>query len=202
VKCLHAHVAHTLAGGDDPVGRWTLEQLGANPDDPGATQPNGTLTLAIDDRDVVIRAAGSEPISLPIGPLALLDGPLRDEDPPAPASLTNALGLVHDHLDDAIIAEPAIGETTDIVIVGRHAVVVAAVEVGADDVEPGHRLSRAEADEVFRTLALESVDDRRHNPGLPEEYVESIVATCCVILGVMRRLQLDGVTIGGPEAAV
>ena len=27
VKCLHAHVAHELAGGDDPVGRWALEQL-------------------------------------------------------------------------------------------------------------------------------------------------------------------------------
>ena len=28
VKCLHAHVAWYLAGGDDPVGRWTVEQLG------------------------------------------------------------------------------------------------------------------------------------------------------------------------------
>ena len=30
VKCLHAHVAHLLAGGDDPVGRWTLAQLDAD----------------------------------------------------------------------------------------------------------------------------------------------------------------------------
>ena len=28
VKCLHAHVAHLLAGGDDAVGRWTLAHLG------------------------------------------------------------------------------------------------------------------------------------------------------------------------------
>lgn len=27
VKCLHAHVAHALAGGDDPVGRWALDRL-------------------------------------------------------------------------------------------------------------------------------------------------------------------------------
>ncbi len=27
VKCLHAHLAWYLAGGDDPVGRWTAEQL-------------------------------------------------------------------------------------------------------------------------------------------------------------------------------
>lgn len=27
VKCLHAHYAYHLAGGDDPVGRWVVEQL-------------------------------------------------------------------------------------------------------------------------------------------------------------------------------
>lgn len=27
VKCLHAHLAWHLAGGDDPVGRWVAEQL-------------------------------------------------------------------------------------------------------------------------------------------------------------------------------
>jgi len=28
VKCLHAHLAWFLAGGDDPVGRWTVAELG------------------------------------------------------------------------------------------------------------------------------------------------------------------------------
>jgi hypothetical protein len=28
VKCLHAHYAWHLAGGDDPVGRWVEAQLG------------------------------------------------------------------------------------------------------------------------------------------------------------------------------
>jgi hypothetical protein len=27
VKCLHAHVAYSLAGGDDPIGRWALARL-------------------------------------------------------------------------------------------------------------------------------------------------------------------------------
>jgi hypothetical protein len=31
VKCLHAHYAWFLAGGDDPVGRWTHERIGAPP---------------------------------------------------------------------------------------------------------------------------------------------------------------------------
>lgn len=29
VKCLHAHYAYFLAGGDDPIGRWVEEQLHA-----------------------------------------------------------------------------------------------------------------------------------------------------------------------------
>ncbi len=36
VKCLHAHVAHSLAGGDDPVGRWALAHLGDDPPRPEA----------------------------------------------------------------------------------------------------------------------------------------------------------------------
>ena len=40
VKCLHAHYAFHLAGGDDPVGRWVAEHLDApthaNDDDEGA----------------------------------------------------------------------------------------------------------------------------------------------------------------------
>lgn len=31
VKCLHAHLAYVLAGGDDPVGRWVQAQLAATP---------------------------------------------------------------------------------------------------------------------------------------------------------------------------
>ncbi|MGH9138974.1 MAG: DUF501 domain-containing protein [Acidimicrobiales bacterium] len=31
VKCLHAHYAWFLAGGDDPVGRWVDERLGGPP---------------------------------------------------------------------------------------------------------------------------------------------------------------------------
>ena len=33
VKCLHAHLAWYLSGGDDPVGRWTAEQLGVRVSD-------------------------------------------------------------------------------------------------------------------------------------------------------------------------
>lgn len=32
IKCLHAHYAYFLAGGDDPVGRWVAAMLEAHPD--------------------------------------------------------------------------------------------------------------------------------------------------------------------------
>jgi hypothetical protein len=31
VKCLHAHYAYHLAGGDDPVGRWVAQRLAEDP---------------------------------------------------------------------------------------------------------------------------------------------------------------------------
>jgi uncharacterized protein len=37
VKCLHAHYAWLLAGGDDPVGRWVAERIG--PDAPVGSGP-------------------------------------------------------------------------------------------------------------------------------------------------------------------
>ena len=33
VKCLHAHLAWFLVGGDDPVGRWVVGQLGLDPEE-------------------------------------------------------------------------------------------------------------------------------------------------------------------------
>ena len=31
VKCLHTHLAWYLAGGEDPIGRWALDQLEESP---------------------------------------------------------------------------------------------------------------------------------------------------------------------------
>jgi uncharacterized protein len=41
VKCLHAHLAWWLVGGDDPVGAWTADRLGLAESDPPA---RGDLT--------------------------------------------------------------------------------------------------------------------------------------------------------------
>jgi exopolyphosphatase/guanosine-5'-triphosphate,3'-diphosphate pyrophosphatase len=153
------------------------------------------LSVRIADHTVEIRTTDGHSFRLPVGPLALHDGPLERADPPAPAMLTNALGLVHDHLDDIIIEVPTIAAATSVVATGPHARAMARVEIGTDDVPDGYVLTRADADEVFRTLALEPVADRRHNPGLDETHVESIIGTCCVILGIMRRLDLTSIAV-------
>ena len=56
-------------------------------------------------------------------------------------------------------------------------------------------LSRRSAEEIFRIVATEPAADRAPNPGLPFEHVGTIVATCCIVLAVMRRFHLDQVTL-------
>jgi exopolyphosphatase/guanosine-5'-triphosphate,3'-diphosphate pyrophosphatase len=72
---------------------------------------------------------------------------------------------------------------------------MARVEIGDDSGPEGYELLRADADEVFRTLVSETTEDRRFNPGLDEAHVVSILGTCCVILGIMRRLDLQKLLI-------
>ena len=207
VKCLHAHLAHVLAGGDDPVGRWTLEQLGEErallatldplpptahgaPTETAANPDPGGLSIRIDDSRLTITMTGGGTWEVAVGPVSLCHAELADADPPHAADLTNALGTVHDHLDDVIAEAPLVADAPSVVFSGTHAESLALVELGTDVVPAGYRLSRPAADEVFRTLVAEPASERRFNPGLREEHVETIIPTLCVVLAVMRRLDL------------
>ncbi len=183
VKCLHAHVAHQLATGDDVVGRWALDQLNSN-EDPGG------LTVTIGDRATDVAMTGGGSWTLPLGPVVLVEDAFERRDPPAVESLTNALGAVHDHVDDVLIATPIVAATPSIVFRGHHAISLARVELGDDEVPRNHHVSRAAIEEVFRTLVAEPRAQRRHNPGLDDAHLDTIVATCCVVLAIMRRLGL------------
>jgi exopolyphosphatase/guanosine-5'-triphosphate,3'-diphosphate pyrophosphatase len=66
--------------------------------------------------------------------------------------------------------------------------VVAAVEVGAEVALP-FEIGRAEAEDVFRTLATESRADRALNPGLPAHMVHDVLATAIVLVSVLRFTQ-------------
>ena len=158
-------------------------------DDPGA------LTIDIGDDALSVVMNGGGRWTMPIGPVTLLTDMLDANDPPRPADLTNALGLVHDHLDDLIVESPMLLSVPSIAFTGRHAHVLARVETGTDDPPSDVHLTRADADELFRTLVAEPRDERRHNPGLPLDDVDLVVATCCVVLGIVRRLDHHGARI-------
>lgn len=124
-------------------------------------------------------------------------------DPPLAEELTNAIGRVHDLLDDALREmlphDPTGAALVGCELVGSGAIieVIAAIEIGRDDrsLIEGFALSRAAAEDVFRTLATERHSDRAHNPGLPADHVPTIVGACCIVVAIMRRLRNDSLKV-------
>jgi exopolyphosphatase/pppGpp-phosphohydrolase len=155
----------------------------------------GQLTVAIKNCAVTLSIDGGDSRELAVGPITLLEGPLDGADPPSAMHLTNALGMVQDRIDDIIIEDPTVATPTSVVATGEHAIALAHVEVGAHTLTPGYILTRSDADDLFRTLVAEPIAQRSFNPGLDEHYVASIIGTCCVILAIMRRLDLQEVAI-------
>jgi hypothetical protein len=188
VKCLHAHYAWHLAGGDDPVGRWVSEQL--------ELPPQVRITLGESATAIRARAPGTEwSAELPWGVVNLTTVELEGRDPPSPVQLTNALGAVGDEFDDVMRTHSELIDVAAVTFSGPLASTLARLEAGHDAVEGEFVLPRDAAEEIFRTVATETATDRAYNPGLPREHVETVVAACCIVLTVMRRLHLDQVTI-------
>ena len=133
--------------------------------------------------------------SIDLGAVLVTESELH-HDPPRPEELTNAIGAMHDEVEEVAREHPEIGEAAAAsgALIGIAGTVnaVAAVELGRWDPEAVHgtHLSRDAVEDVFRTLATETLAARRHNPGLPAERADIIVGGCCILVAVMRRLQL------------
>ncbi len=155
----------------------------------------GSLHIDIGDREITISMIGGDEWTLPVGPESLVERELERADRPAPEQLTNALGIVSDYLDDVLRASSMVLDAPAVAFTGRHAVGLARVEMGDADLPADYTLSRVDADEVFRTIVAEPIADRLHNPGLDPAHVETVIGTCCVVLAVMRRLELTDVSI-------
>ena len=116
-------------------------------------------------------------------------------DPPQPEELAACLQVTELHLDDAARAMPGISAGCELVATGGTATTAAAVELGlaAYDRDRIHRfeLTRAAAEDVFRTLATESSADRAANPGLHPDRADVIVAGLCILVKVMRYFDFD-----------
>jgi hypothetical protein len=184
IKCLHAHYAWFLAGGDDPVGRWVERQLAVR------------LDVEVGPSSTSFSHAGRD-VRIPLGPEVLLATDLVDPDPPSPVQLTNAIGRVADHVDDVVRDVPGAIDAHDVRLRGDDVWHLATVERGTPPPEPSVVLDRDAAEEVFRALATETRADRLHNPGLEPARVDSVLAASCVVVGLMRRLHLDAVRIEG-----
>jgi len=138
-----------------------------------------------------------EPIgvrSIDVGCVRLTERFLRS-DPPQAGELSDALSVVRTHLDDVAREVPATLDAARLVGLAGSVTTVAAVELGLPryDRDRIHhfRLSRAAAEDVFRTLATEARADRRANPGLEEARVDVIVGGALVLVAVMRYFDFD-----------
>lgn len=150
------------------------------------------LTVRLGDDATTVDVDGQRHV-IPLGVVSLNTTELVS-DPPRPEELTNAIGLVLDHLDDMLRAMPVAVDVDEVAILGQLATVIAALEYGGDPPLP-FELHRAAAEDVFRTVATEASPVRALNPGLPTDAVDAIVAACCIVVAIMRRMHLDKVAI-------
>lgn len=118
---------------------------------------------------------------------------------PKPEDLTNLIGAVADELEELGREIPALSSPARVVGIAGTIVTIAAVEIGLADFDAnalhGFELTRDAAEDVFRTLATETLEERVLNPGLPRERADIIVAGCCILVATMRRLHLDSIIV-------
>jgi exopolyphosphatase/guanosine-5'-triphosphate,3'-diphosphate pyrophosphatase len=128
--------------------------------------------------------------ALPVGVHGVADG--LASDPPRPEELTNAIGVVQDHLEDASRVVPSIEFAQRVEFAGWGVPALAAVEVGAPTTLP-YELTREAAEDVFRTLVTERRAQRALNPGLPADMVHPVLGVVSVLVATMRFLHSDTV---------
>ena len=122
-----------------------------------------------------------------------------EHDPPAPEELSNAIAEATSWFDDLVREVPAVTTARTVVGLAGTISTVASVEIGLAewdrDVIHHYRLSRDAIEDVFRTLATESLADRLHNPGLEPARADVIVGGCCALVAFVRRLGIEEVLV-------
>jgi len=136
--------------------------------------------------------------SLDIGCVRLTEQFLHS-DPPTPEELSQAVSVVRDQIAEVARTIPKSWDAPTLIGTAGTVWTLAAIELGVDaarsDVIDHFRLTRAAAEEVFRTLATEAVDQRRHNPGLEPGRVDVIVGGAIVVVSVMRHWGFESLLV-------
>jgi exopolyphosphatase/guanosine-5'-triphosphate,3'-diphosphate pyrophosphatase len=186
----------------DGVTEGTLAFIGAqrNLEHIIGTSPLTVLDVGGGSTEFSIGLPGATPrvASIPYGARNLTER-ILEHDPPRPEELTNAIGAVIDEIDDVVREIPELESCDRLVGVAGTVVTIAMVELGLHEFDAnvlhGMELSKDAAEDVFRTLATESLADRVFNPGLPADRADIIVGGCCVLVAVLRKLQLPAITV-------
>lgn len=169
---------------------------------PPVAGTTATVDLGGGSIDVAVGGAGAPPAtwSLPVGAVGLTERFLQG-DPPPPEDLVAALSIVEAHLDDLVRGLPEVASADRVVGLGGTFTTMAAVELGLepfdDDAVHGFVLTRAAAEDVFRTLVTEPLLDRVHNPGLPADRAVHILGGATAVVATYRFLGLDAVVVTG-----
>jgi exopolyphosphatase/guanosine-5'-triphosphate,3'-diphosphate pyrophosphatase len=133
-------------------------------------------------------------LSIDVGCVRITEQELH-HDPPQAEELSIALSIIDAHLDDVDREVPGSSSAKTFVGLAGTITTVAAVELGLADYdrEKIHhfRLTRAAAEDVFRTLATENHDARLANPGLEKERADVIVGGCCILVAIFRHWGFD-----------
>jgi exopolyphosphatase/guanosine-5'-triphosphate,3'-diphosphate pyrophosphatase len=167
----------------------------------GLTEPAPYLLVDVGGGSTEFIAGTDTPedlISVDIGCVRLTEQYLHS-DPPSAEELSVAVSAVRDHLADVDRAVPGASTAKTLIGTAGTAWTMGAIELGIDAgaSERIHhfRLSRPAAEEIFRTLATEPIERRRHNPGLEPGRVDVIVGGVIVIVSVMRHWGFDDMLI-------
>jgi exopolyphosphatase/guanosine-5'-triphosphate,3'-diphosphate pyrophosphatase len=183
-----------LLSGDDEA---RLSFLGATAELDEATAPAPYLVTDIGGGSTEFAVGTHEPqgqCSVDIGCVRLTEQFLVS-DPPTPEELSNALSVARDHLADVERALPGLRDAQTLVGLAGTVSAAAAIEQGLTSYDRDRvhhfRLSKAAAEDVFRTLALEPARQRALNPGLEAERVGVIVGGMIVLVAIMRTFDFE-----------
>jgi len=175
-----------------------LEFLGATA---SLTEPGPYLVVDVGGGSTELIVGSDEPeglCSIDVGCVRLTEQFLHS-DPPTAEELSQAVSVVRDQLADVGRMLPAARQAATLVGTAGTVWTLAAVELGVDaarsDLIDHFRLTRTAAEEVFRTLATEPAERRRHNPGLEPGRVDVIVGGAVVVVSVMRHWGYDSLLV-------
>jgi exopolyphosphatase / guanosine-5'-triphosphate,3'-diphosphate pyrophosphatase len=133
-------------------------------------------------------------ISIDVGCVRLTEKYLHS-DPPAPEELSACVSDTGEYLQDVVRVLPRAREAATFVGLAGTVTTVAAVEMGLAEYDRDRihhfLLTRAAAEDVFRTLATETREQRLGNPGLEPARADVIVGGCCVLVAIMRFFGFD-----------